>query len=45
MFAFMPTILIERLETDLSTEIEITITKIISNDLALSKVDAKMARI
>ena len=45
MFAFMPTILIERLETDVRTEIEITITKIVSNDLALSEVDAKMARI
>lgn len=45
MFAFMPTILIERLETDVSTEIEITITKIVSNDLALREVDAKMARI
>ena len=45
MFAFMPTILGERLETDVSTEIEITITEIISNDLALSEVDTKMARI
>ena len=45
MFAFMPTILIKRLETDVSTEIEITITKTVSNDLALSEVDAKMARI